>query len=69
MMLGGTNWRVAAINGRPVPPQNFYMNFMPDNQIGAVWLQLHQRELQPAGHDADNRPCDDDPHGVPGYEL
>jgi heat shock protein HslJ/uncharacterized membrane protein len=35
MMLGGTNWRIAAINGRPVPPQNFYMNFMPDNQIGA----------------------------------
>ena len=35
MMLGGTNWRVAAINGRPVPPQNFYMNFMPDNRIGA----------------------------------
>ena len=35
MMLGGTNWRVAAINGRPVPRNNFYMNFMPDNQIGA----------------------------------
>jgi heat shock protein HslJ len=35
MMLGGTNWRVAAINGRPVPPQSFYMNFMPDNRIGA----------------------------------
>jgi heat shock protein HslJ len=35
MVLGGTNWRVAAINGRPVPPQNFYMNFFPDNRIGA----------------------------------
>jgi heat shock protein HslJ/uncharacterized membrane protein len=35
MMLGGTNWRVTAINGRPTPPQNFYMNFMPDNRIGA----------------------------------
>jgi heat shock protein HslJ len=34
-MLGGTNWRVASINGRPTPPQNFYMNFMPDNRIGA----------------------------------
>jgi heat shock protein HslJ len=35
MMLGGTNWRVAAINGRPTPPRNFYLNFMPDNRIGA----------------------------------
>ena len=35
MMLGGTNWRVASINGRPTPPQNFYVNFMPDNRIGA----------------------------------
>ena len=35
MMLGGTNWRVTAINGRPVPPNNFYMNFMPDGRIGA----------------------------------
>lgn len=34
-MLGGTNWRVAAINGRPTPPNNFYMNFMPDNRVGA----------------------------------
>ena len=35
MMLGGTSWRVTAINGRPTPPRNFYMNFMPDNSIGA----------------------------------
>jgi heat shock protein HslJ len=34
MMLTGTNWRVTAINGRPTPPQNFYVNFMPD-RIGA----------------------------------
>ena len=32
--LTGTNWRVVAINGRPTPPANFYMNFMPD-RIGA----------------------------------
>jgi heat shock protein HslJ/uncharacterized membrane protein len=35
MMLGGTNWRVAAINGRPTPQHSFYVNFMPDNQLGA----------------------------------
>ena len=34
MMLTGTNWRVTAINGRPTPPRNFYMNFIPD-RIGA----------------------------------
>jgi heat shock protein HslJ len=34
MMLSGTNWRVMAINGRPTPRSNFYMNFMPD-RIGA----------------------------------
>lgn len=34
VMLTGTNWRVTAINGRPTPPRNFYMNFMPD-RIGA----------------------------------
>jgi heat shock protein HslJ len=34
VMLSNTNWRVAAINGRPTPPANFYMNFMPD-RIGA----------------------------------
>lgn len=34
MTLTGTNWRVVAINGRPTPPQNFYMNFIPD-RIGA----------------------------------
>jgi heat shock protein HslJ/uncharacterized membrane protein len=33
--LAGTNWRVTAINGRPTQPHNFYMNFMPDNRIGA----------------------------------
>jgi heat shock protein HslJ len=33
-MLSGTNWRVVAINGRPTPPANYYMNFMPD-RIGA----------------------------------
>jgi len=32
--LTGTNWRVVTINGRPTPPRNFYMNFMPD-RIGA----------------------------------
>jgi uncharacterized membrane protein/heat shock protein HslJ len=34
MTLTGTNWRVVAINGRPTPPSNFYINFMPD-RIGA----------------------------------
>ncbi len=34
MVLTGTNWRVVAINGRPTPPNNFYMNFLPD-RIGA----------------------------------
>ena len=34
MTLTGTNWRVVAINGRPTPPSNFYMNFIPD-RIGA----------------------------------
>ena len=33
-MLSGTNWRVVAINGRPTPPANYYLNFMPD-RIGA----------------------------------
>jgi heat shock protein HslJ len=27
MMLGGTNWRVTAINGRPTPPGDFTMRF------------------------------------------
>jgi heat shock protein HslJ len=30
MILTGTNWRVTAINGRPTPPHNFYINFIPD---------------------------------------
>ena len=34
MILTGTNWRVVAINQRPTPPNNFYMNFLPD-RIGA----------------------------------
>ncbi len=32
--LSGTNWTVVAINGRPTPRANFYMNFQPD-RIGA----------------------------------
>jgi heat shock protein HslJ len=47
MMLTGTNWTVTAINGRPTPPQNFYVNFMPDrmsakfgcNSLGAGYSQ------------------------------
>jgi uncharacterized membrane protein len=34
VILTGTNWRVVAINQRPAPPNNFYMNFLPD-RIGA----------------------------------
>ena len=34
MILTGTNWRVLSINGRRTPPNNFYMNFIPD-RIGA----------------------------------
>jgi heat shock protein HslJ len=34
MTLTGTNWRVVSINGRPAPPRNFYINFIPD-RIGA----------------------------------
>ena len=45
--LTGTNWRVVTINGRPTPPRNFYMNFMPDrigakfgcNSLGASYTQ------------------------------
>lgn len=32
--LSGTNWTVVAINGRPTPLRNFYLNFQPD-RIGA----------------------------------
>jgi len=47
MLLNGTNWRVTAINGRPTPPSNFYVNFMPDrmsakfgcNSLGAGYTQ------------------------------
>jgi heat shock protein HslJ len=47
MSLSGTNWRVAAINGRPTPARNFYVNFMPDgisakfgcNSLGASYSQ------------------------------
>jgi heat shock protein HslJ len=28
--LVGSNWRVAAINGRATPPSNYYVNFQPD---------------------------------------
>ena len=46
-MLSQTNWRVVAINGRPTPPRNFYMNFMPGriaakfgcNSLGAGYTQ------------------------------
>ena len=34
MTLSGTNWTVVAINGRPTPQRNFYLNFQPD-RIGA----------------------------------
>jgi heat shock protein HslJ len=47
MDLRGTNWRVTAINGRPTPPSNYYINFMPDrigakfgcNSLGAGYTQ------------------------------
>ncbi|HVF38181.1 MAG TPA: META domain-containing protein [Sphingomicrobium sp.] len=47
MDLKGSNWRVAAINGRSTPPRNFYLNFMPDridarfgcNSMGASYVQ------------------------------
>jgi len=32
--LANTNWRVVAINGRPVPPSGHYLNFMPDRLSG-----------------------------------
>ena len=43
--LGGTNWTVVAINGRPTPRANFYLNFQPDriggkfgcNMLGASY--------------------------------
>lgn len=45
--LSNTNWRVVAINGRPTPPANYYVNFMPDrisakfgcNSLGAGYSQ------------------------------
>jgi heat shock protein HslJ len=47
MDLRNSNWRVVAINGRPTPPANFYLNFMPDrigakfgcNSLGAGYTQ------------------------------
>lgn len=46
-MLSQTNWRVVAINGRPTPPANYYINFLPDrigakfgcNSLGASYTQ------------------------------
>jgi len=34
--LANTNWRVVAINGRPVPRQGHYFNFMPDRLSGRL---------------------------------
>jgi len=47
MLLSGTNWQVVAINGRPTPAHDFYVNFMPDrmsskfgcNSLGAGYSQ------------------------------
>jgi len=47
MLLTGTNWQVTAINGRPTPAHDFYINFMPDrmsskfgcNSLGAGYSQ------------------------------
>jgi len=47
MLLTGTNWQVVAINGRPTPAHDFYVNFMPDrmsskfgcNSLGAGYSQ------------------------------
>jgi len=47
MLLTGTNWQVTAINGRPTPAHDFYINFMPDrmsskfgcNMLGAGYSQ------------------------------
>ena len=33
--LDGTNWRVAAINGRPTPVRDFTMNFTSDGRLSA----------------------------------
>jgi heat shock protein HslJ len=32
--LSNTNWRVVAINGRPVPVSGYYLNFLPDRVEG-----------------------------------
>ena len=34
--LANTNWRVASINGRQVPPSGYYFNFMPDRVSGRL---------------------------------
>ena len=33
--LARTNWQVVAINGRQVPPRDFFINFFPDNRLQA----------------------------------
>ena len=32
--LANTNWRVVSVNGQPVPPSGYYLNFMPDRVSG-----------------------------------
>ncbi|WP_343347049.1 META domain-containing protein [Sphingomicrobium sp. XHP0239] len=49
--LARTNWRVTRLNGRPVPDEGFYLNFLPDrmqarfgcNNLNAPYRQQGER--------------------------
>ena len=43
--LSNTNWRVVAINGRPVPTSGYYFNFDRDRVSGRLGCNSDQREL------------------------
>ena len=68
--LAGTNWRVAAINGRATPPAGqFFMNFEADADRRQVRLQRARRRLQPGRRHHHRRAGHGYAHGLPRHEL
>ncbi len=64
--LANTNWRVASINGRPLPPSGHYLTFAPDrlsgrlgcNTLGAAY-RVTGSELRASGVATTRMACPD----------
>lgn len=48
--LANTNWRVVSIDGQPVPPRGYYLNFMPDRVSGRLGCNALGASYRVAGN-------------------